>query len=183
MVYNPTYVYPTGMDFADSVKYNFMSGVFNQLYGTDAEDWSMIVSDGPFDLPISGEYRATYAVVAGDNLTDFIANAERARERYNAVLSIDATNNILPNSLILATYPSPFNSQLNIAISGLNTNSELILDIYNIQGRKITRIFEGISKQTHSIYKWNADNYPSGLYFIRAENGNKVTKQKVLLLK
>ena len=55
--------------------------------------------------------------------------------------------------------------------------------IFNITGRLIEELVNGeLAVGEHEIV-WNANNYPSGVYFVRLESGEFVENQKVVLLK
>ena len=57
------------------------------------------------------------------------------------------------------------------------------IDIYNVKGNQIDNIFNGtLNKGTHS-FNWNAVNYPTGLYIIKAKNKDSFLTQKIMLIK
>ena len=90
---------------------------------------------------------------------------------------------ILADEFILeSVYPNPFNSITKIDFE-LPENEKLILSIFDIKGNKITELINGkISKGKHSI-KWNANNIPTGLYFLKIETEKFSQTHKLTLLK
>ena len=59
----------------------------------------------------------------------------------------------------------------------------LLKKLYNIYGKKITTLIKGnISEGNHSI-EWNAENYPSGVYFVQLDAGEFKQTQKLMLVK
>jgi hypothetical protein len=59
----------------------------------------------------------------------------------------------------------------------------LLLQIFDITGRLVeTLVNDEMVPGEHEIV-WNANNHPSGVYFVRLESGEFVENQKVVLLK
>ncbi len=84
-------------------------------------------------------------------------------------------------------YPNPFNPTTTIGF-GLPDRSEVVVEIYNLYGRRVETL---VNKSMQAGYKsvvWNADNYSSGLYFVKLSaqslKGIKYTSiQKLMLVK
>ncbi len=85
------------------------------------------------------------------------------------------------NLSILSNYPNPFNAVTTIYFS-TSTAGPASLNIYNLVGQKVASLYEGnISTGEHYIH-WDANKYPSGVYFCRlALNGQTITRQLTLL--
>jgi len=98
-------------------------------------------------------------------------------------------NNIIPSSFELAqNYPNPFNAQTSITFS-LSASADIGLNIYDISGRRIASLYDGLaSAGTHSTI-WDGKNgagnsVSSGIYFYSlCINGRDNTAKKMLLLK
>jgi hypothetical protein len=79
-------------------------------------------------------------------------------------------------------YPNPFNAATTISFS-LPAFEHVRLDVYDILGRKITRILdEKLVKGTYK-YKFNADNLPTGVYFYRMMVIERHEIKKMVLFK
>ncbi|SVE18827.1 uncharacterized protein METZ01_LOCUS471681, partial [marine metagenome] len=71
---------------------------------------------------------------------------------------------------------------------GLPDRSEVVVEIYNLYGKRVETL---VNKSMQAGYKtviWNADNCSSGLYFIKmsalSSSGSKYTStQKLMLVK
>ncbi|MCP4580141.1 MAG: T9SS type A sorting domain-containing protein [candidate division Zixibacteria bacterium] len=89
----------------------------------------------------------------------------------------------LPESFILSqNYPNPFNANTTISYN-LPTSSEVTLEIYDILGRKVRTLQNGIQAAgSHSLI-WNADSFSSGTYFYRLTAGEYERAEKMILLK
>ena len=181
MVDNEEHVYPTGMGWVDTVKYNFMSGAFNITDAeSDGKDWSMMLVSGPFTLAPDGETRVVYAILAGDNLTDFENNAEAARDAYTTYVLDVEEENLTPEKPALSVYPNPFNATVRISYR-INRETPLELAIYNILGAKVKTLPVENSIGEHSVI-WQPQDATSGIYFVRLRaDGNVLTKKMVYL--
>ena len=83
-------------------------------------------------------------------------------------------------------YPNPFNPKTVISWH-LAVNSDVELSIYDITGRKVTRLVsEKQSAGNHQI-EWDASNFASGIYFYiliaRSNSQSFVRTRKLILLK
>lgn len=85
-------------------------------------------------------------------------------------------------------YPNPFNAQVTLPLQ-LPQNSNVRLDLYNLQGRLLETIFEGnLSAGVHAI-RYDASRLSSGMYFVRvkmkSETGGQPysSAEKIVLLK
>jgi hypothetical protein len=89
----------------------------------------------------------------------------------------------LPSGYSLSqNYPNPFNAQTIIKYN-LPEKALIALSIYDLLGRKITTLFNGISQPGAFEINWNASAYPSGVYFARLQTGEKSQSIKMALLK
>ena len=79
-------------------------------------------------------------------------------------------------------YPNPFNPAVNINFIQQKTNV-VNIGLFDVKGREITVLFDGLMPRGKSGFTWNAAIYPTGIYFIKARSGNQVQVKKVQLLK
>ncbi len=83
--------------------------------------------------------------------------------------------------------PNPFNAFTTISFT-LADREHIKLDIYNVQGRRITRLVDGIFEAGPHEVSWNGTeerggNLASGVYLYRLEAGSFVETKKMVLLK
>ena len=92
---------------------------------------------------------------------------------------------IIPKSLTLhSNYPNPFNSRTSIKIDINKDNAGYIdLDVYDISGRKIDSIYNGIIKKGSHILSWDASNFSAGIYFLKLSAKNSQQTIKLLYVK
>lgn len=71
---------------------------------------------------------------------------------------------------IIAAYPNPFNSYLNIRISAA-TPARGILRAYSVDGRLIAQIWQGNLNPGYNSVRWEAEFTPSGAYLLHLQAG------------
>jgi beta-N-acetylhexosaminidase len=88
----------------------------------------------------------------------------------------------LPTEFNLGAYPNPFNPTTTVDIS-LGQTEQIKVDVFNAMGQKMLSIAERrLSAGTHQL-QIAANNWPSGLYLIRASTPTRSRVIKVTLMK
>ena len=97
-------------------------------------------------------------------------------------LDIDTDAFLFPDqATLLAPYPNPFNPLLHIRVNNIHSIGSN-LEIHDVSGRLVEKISIDNNVNEFEI-KWNAEGFPSGIYFIRLNQGNEIQLKKVLYLK
>lgn len=79
-------------------------------------------------------------------------------------------------------YPNPFNPATNISYT-LSESGSARLTVYNLAGRKVAELVNGVQSSGNHVVSWDATNIASGLYIYRLQtNGSSISK-KMLLIK
>ena len=157
------------------------------------------------DATIEGDYRvfqgvnmgtiapadtvwATFAVVAGDNLTEIKANATAAKAKATSVgflniVGVEKENAIPTKFFVEQNYPNPFNPTTKITF-GLYEKSNTDLRVYDMLGREVAVLVnnELLSSGTYNA-DFNASELSSGTYIYTLKTNNQVISKKMLLLK
>ncbi|MEP7146376.1 MAG: T9SS type A sorting domain-containing protein [bacterium] len=104
--------------------------------------------------------------------------------KYNSELVGITTHNIeLPESIQLyQNYPNPFNPATIINYD-LHYTGIVKLEIFNITGARVATLVN--QKQNAGSYsiEWNAENFPSGIYYYKLGTGESIKTRKLVLLK
>jgi photosystem II stability/assembly factor-like uncharacterized protein len=88
-----------------------------------------------------------------------------------------------PASFILEqNYPNPFNSQTTFTFR-LPVRDLVHGDVYSILGQKIASIVDGWREAGTYRVSWNADGFPTGVYFFRLRAGSHSSFRKLLLIR
>jgi hypothetical protein len=87
-----------------------------------------------------------------------------------------------PSSFILSAFPNPFNPTTTLSLT-LPQTSKVRLAVYDITGRLVRVLSEGMLDAGEHRVAFDGVGLPSGIYFARAEGWEFVQTQKLLLLK
>ena len=90
---------------------------------------------------------------------------------------------LIPEDYVLGnSYPNPFNPVTNIQY-GIPEPSFITVSVYDINGRLIKVLDEGNKLAGYYTISWNANNIPSGMYFIRFSTPKYNATRKISLIK
>ncbi len=107
---------------------------------------------------------------------------------YVGPLTIAGEIGLYPDGFILhRTYPNPFNPTTTLKYE-LGSAGSVSIDVFDVNGRKIRSLYNGISSAGPHEIRWNArDNQgrqmSSGVYLFKVNVDGKVQTAKMLLLK
>ena len=79
-------------------------------------------------------------------------------------------------------YPNPFNPGTNIKFD-LPSRQYVELSVVNILGEEIQVLYRGTLQSGEYSYKWEASDYPGGVYFYKLQTDNGSEVKKMMLLK
>ena len=79
-------------------------------------------------------------------------------------------------------YPNPFNPVTNI-IYGLSEYTIVQIVIFDLSGKQVELLVNEFQEAGYHSVDWNADNHPSGIYFVKMVTGDYVNTQKLMLIK
>ena len=90
----------------------------------------------------------------------------------------------LPNHpKIHELYPNPFNPVLSISFS-IPSEGNTTVTVYNMMGEKVVTLMDNVyAKAGFHDLKWNASEYPSGMYFIQVQASSVIDTRKALFIK
>ena len=80
-------------------------------------------------------------------------------------------------------YPNPFNPTASIDFQLPENVAHLQLSIYDLRGRLVETLHNGPMNYGYHKYKWNADNFSSGIYFVNMVTNKQKFTKKITLLK
>ena len=191
LIRNSTYLYAKHY-IADSIKIKFLNGGLSTV-PSDTTDWSLIASSGPFTLSAGDSTVFAIAVLGGDSLPDFRANADTARYLYKNIIGISENNKIAGKNVLFQNYPNPFVEKTVICYS-LNesrndyTVNDSRLTIYDMAGRLVKSFSLTPNPQSlTTAVEWDRKDtkgkrVASGLYFYKLKAGNFVDTKKLVVL-
>ena len=83
---------------------------------------------------------------------------------------------------VLQNYPNPFNPSTTINYA-IPTDGHLTVDIYNMLGQKVSRLYDQVQTAGEHKLQWNADNQSSGMYLVKMTFRDEIKSIKTMLLK
>ncbi|MCU0372962.1 MAG: T9SS type A sorting domain-containing protein [Ignavibacteria bacterium] len=89
---------------------------------------------------------------------------------------------IISEFRLYENYPNPFNASTVIRFS-LQKRGMTRLNIYDITGRLITRLIDGITEPGENSVAFSAENLASGIYFVELISGADKSVRKIVLMK
>jgi|UniRef100_A0A7C3YTQ4 hypothetical protein len=91
--------------------------------------------------------------------------------------------NYLPyESPFLTICSNPIRDETTITYQ-INKKGYVRLRVYDITGRLVSRLFEGVKEAGFYQLKWNGKNLPVGIYFLSFSTSNFSTTKKIILTK
>jgi hypothetical protein len=99
------------------------------------------------------------------------------------LVSINPVINSLPKAFTLyQNYPNPFNPTTVIKFQ-VPSSRFVKLTLFDILGREIAALVnEQLQPGAYEV-KWDASNYPSGVYYYKLTSGDYTETKKLILIK
>jgi len=103
--------------------------------------------------------------------------------RLNNILEPFVMSRLNTNILKLdSPYPNPFNPVTTIAYNIPMDMTKVNINVYDISGRLVEKLHNGLQSQGNHKITWNASMYASGIYFVKLQtNSNTITKKLILI--
>ncbi|MFZ5433316.1 MAG: T9SS type A sorting domain-containing protein [Calditrichota bacterium] len=95
---------------------------------------------------------------------------------------ITAVETLEPDYRLVSNYPNPFNPGTTIRFE-VAENSPVLLEVYDVNGRLIRELAQGIYTAGVHEVRFEAGDLPSGLYFARMTAGPHTDIMKMILMK
>jgi len=110
--------------------------------------------------------------------------------KYNilAIGIIGISSNVTNSFKLGQNYPNPFNPVTIITFSvpastSNDGSSNVLLQVYDIQGRLVETLVNNNLKRGEYSIEWNGDNFASGVYYYKLIAGSQIETRKMILLK
>lgn len=96
--------------------------------------------------------------------------------------AVQSSQHQVPAQYSLGSYPNPFNGAVTIQFS-LPRVMEVRVTIYDMLGRKVEEILNEEVSSGKNYIRWNAQPYPSGIYFAQLQIDGHLFTQKLVYIK
>lgn len=100
----------------------------------------------------------------------------------SSTIIVNGNNQVAAGFFLSNNYPNPFNPVTNIRF-GIPVSSNVILKIYNSEGKTVETLINSRLAQGEYTINWNASGFSSGAYFYRIEAGYFSEVKKMILVK
>jgi len=104
---------------------------------------------------------------------------------YNLLILPNGTTSINENInplITLTNYPNPIAEKTTISYT-LEKEADIEISVFDILGKKIESIDNGIKPIGRHKIVWDASSVTSGIYFIQLKTGNQTINKKVIISK
>jgi hypothetical protein len=114
--------------------------------------------------------------------TELYLDAVRILDLHPSTGLADIINQPVDQYNLSQNYPNPFNNTTMINYQ-LSKNNEVKLAVYDLLGKKVSVLASGMHAAGTYTVRWDAADFPAGLYFYKltAADGFSETKKLVLL--
>lgn len=109
--------------------------------------------------------------------------------KLNALSAIQATATDVKAALkgvtdykLYRNYPNPFNPSTKISFD-LPVQGNVTLKVYDVLGKEVATLINGVKAAGHQEIEFNADNFPTGVYIYQLKAGGNIYSNKMLLVK
>ena len=101
---------------------------------------------------------------------------------YGATSKNDNADYLPSDYDLIRVYPNPFNPSINIEID-VRPSREIKVDVFSYNGNHVSNIFNGITINPLSKFRWKPNNISSAVYFIRLTIDGRTSYKKVSFIK
>jgi hypothetical protein len=99
------------------------------------------------------------------------------------ITSVERLSTDLPTDFSLGqNYPNPFNPVTTIKYE-LPRESKTTLKVFNALGQEIATLVDEQKQPGRYEVQWNAENFPSGVYFCRLQAGSFAQAKTLVVIK
>ncbi|MCP4580669.1 MAG: T9SS type A sorting domain-containing protein [candidate division Zixibacteria bacterium] len=184
LIYGGTGSY-SGFGYGDLWEFNMSTTSFTELsptgdippprgYHTGMSDFGCVSPNG------FGGYKVV--VFAG---ADYSAN-DIYNDTYfldwDGIVAVDEEAPVPSDFVTLNSYPNPFNAATTLDFT-LAEPLAVELEIYNISGQLIEKLYQGYLPAGQHTFRWDANNCSSGVYFSKLIAGDTQVVNRLVLLK
>ena len=153
-----------GSDFSIELSEEYIS----ELHTADNSTTIIMVTDGQSSIEkvatIKGDYHITSSMAV---------NSEEL-----IILNESQVNDFSVSN----AYPNPFNPSTSINLD-LNRDAFVSINIYNISGQLVDKVFSGSLNSSNHRFTWDASLVSSGVYFMNIQVDDQLETKKLMLVK
>lgn len=123
-----------------------------------------------------------HRVVVNDGKNPVAISASAAVKLTRGRITANEGDEIPTKTALVGNYPNPFNPSTEIQFA-LAKQGEVSLQIYDMQGRLVQTLLQETRAAGNYRIAFNAQNLPSGSYFVRLQSGDFAQTKAMTLMK
>ncbi len=177
LINNPTYVYPTN-GLPDTYEIQFLNGTLSFSSADSLDDWSTVLSTGPFFIPGGDSIIVAFAIAGGNSLSELQEAIDSAYVKYWEITSVTEDFINKDNFKVLFFNPLKNNTLKFISSSSFSSAK---FSVFDISGRrvfcKMYRVKKGLNIITFKKI------LPSSVYIVNIETPHNMFKQRIIMLR
>ncbi|MBI5060516.1 T9SS type A sorting domain-containing protein [candidate division KSB1 bacterium] len=132
----------------------------------------------PQHLVSSSEYQVR---VQSTSNPSFVSISQTFQLQQTVDVPNEAAGGVPDEYSLEQNFPNPFNPSTTIRF-GVPMASEVIIEVFDVLGRKVETLRNGLVQPGVYSVVWNCSTCSSGLYFVQMQTRDKVALKKMLLL-
>ena len=145
-------------------------------YWEPGTQWYSVLAPIPYGSAFTAS-SSTYFWVGTDS-------GEVSHIWYNPNRIDEPAPHSMPKSIVLRTYPNPFNNTVTIRLQNITPEMPVSVEIYNLLGQRVATLYDEIPHSETLQLQWetNGIEVGSGVYFVRAQSTNRNQTRKLMLI-
>ena len=146
-------------------------------------DFAINLTNDAFVAESHTDNNQTTLMVVNPGTELFSANGEFEIVEIIAANGNDYIDVINPDAISLGSaYPNPFNPSTSFDLQ-VGVAGHVSLNVYNLMGQVVGNLVNNTMDAGNYNITWDAANFSSGMYIVKAETANGIATQKVMLVK
>ena len=132
---------------------------------------------------LANSYVYSLAVSGTELLAGTFGGGVWRRPLSDIITSVENPSADLPARFNLdQNYPNPFNPTTTITYSLIQTG-QVLLKVFNVIGEEVVTLVNGIQAAGHHEVRFDATNFPGGVYLFRLQAGGLTETRRMVLVK
>ena len=161
---------------------NVWLSTFGGLVRINGDNWHVFNSENSPLPTIKANWGDGFLTIDAKNNVWIVASDALVVYHQEMPVSVDAKKQVVELFRVPDIYPNPFNASTNIDFT-LLISTLLNIDVYDINGKFVAKLFNGIKPAGQNKVKWDATSVPSGTYLIKISSPDSYVVKKCVLLK
>lgn len=150
-------------------------------------DISMVTASGPFTVRFGQSINVGFVYTFGETVEELVEQVRAARAKNVMPATPNFNSPRVPvyipeETSLVGNYPNPFNPTTNIIVD-LERTGDIVLELYDIMGRRITGIFEGRLRNRRYEIPFDASGLASGIYVVVLRSDQGIQSTKITLVR